>query len=414
MVSYAVTGIVTARTLGPTGRGQLTLVMLWSGLIYSLGTLGLPKSLSYHLALWPDRRWALTSWLKRVAIRQAIVLTVISAAIFWWLYAHFHLPPLLAFEYITWAAAGTVYLYGNCYSQGLSKFSHFNWIRVISGVLPAVLIIVGSWTVRLTTTEAGAAYLIPTWCSAVVVGILLHRSSHRMSANALSKDEIHSLWSYGWRSVTSASSLILNNSSDQFVLGLLVPISSLGIYSVAASVSSPLPIIISSFGMVGLPAITQLTGEAKAAASSRVMRRAEFFTVLIAVPLALLLPWLIPWLYGARYSAAVLPGELLLIGTVGCALATVTDDLIRAYGFPGFVTVTQGAGGIVTILGTVLLARRSLDAVSIASSVGFGVAFTLALARLWLAAHRLGGTGGAPEAECASVAPVGPRGRTFT
>jgi cytochrome b len=62
----------------------------------------------------------------------------------------------------------------------------------------------------------------------------------------------------------------------------------------------------------------------------------------------------------------------------------VADDLLRAHELPGFVTVTQGAGALVTIVGALLLARRSIDGVAIFSSLGFAVAFLLAVGRLWL------------------------------
>ena len=46
-----------------------------------------------------------------------------------------------------------------------------------------------------------------------------------------------------------------------------------------------------------------------------------------------------------------------------------------------------------TIVGTLLLARRSLTEVALVSSLGFAVAFVLALIRLWVATGRTGNTG---------------------
>ena len=387
--AYTVTGVVTARMLGPAGRGQLTFVLLWSGLINTVGSLGLPTSVAYHLARWPNQQSALLAWCKRVAVRQAIILTGVSSIFFWWLYAHYNLPMLLAIEYPTRAASGTITLFGAAYAQGSGNFTRFNGIRLISGAMPALLMAVGTLTLRLTTTEAGTAYLVPVWCSAIVAAIWLRRASRRAAKGALSAQDVRSVWSYGWRNLTSASSLMVNSNSDQFVLGLLVATTSLGVYSVAASVSSPLPIIIASLGMVGLPSVARLTGPTKVSASWKVLRRGVYCLTFITPPIAILLPWAIPWVYGTRYVSAIVPGELLLFGAVFAALAGVTDDLLRAHGIPGFVTVTQGIGGALTIIGTLLLAKHSLTAVAMVSSVGFMVTFALALTRLWAATRRL-------------------------
>ena len=124
-------------------------------------------------------------------------------------------------------------------------------------------------------------------------------------------------------------------SLRRLTLSLLVPVSSLGIYSAAASAPSLLPTLVASIGMVGLPRVASLTGEAKSAATWRAMLRATYSLVLISPVLAIILPWAIPFVYGTRYSAAVVPAEILLLGTVFSALTGVADDLLRGMGAPG-------------------------------------------------------------------------------
>jgi O-antigen/teichoic acid export membrane protein len=389
----ALAGIVSARALGPAGRGQLAIVVLWTALIYMVGSLGLPSSCSYYVARWPNVRTALATWFRRIAIRQAIGMTIVSIAILGWLNFRLRLGSLLIVEYTTWPAAATISLYAACYAQGLGDFTRFNLLRVIPSVLPAGLMFGGAVMVRLTPGEAAAAYLVPTWCVAVPAFIWLRQVAEGEPAQPLSVRKCRSMRSYGWRSLASFSGLALNRSADQLALGLLVPASSLGLYSVAASASSPLASIVSSFGMVGLPTVTALTGRAKAKATWGTMWRAVGLLAVITPGLAALIPVAIPLAYGARYSTAVEPAELLLLGTVFAALASVTDDLLRAHGYPGFVSITQGAGGAVTIIGTLLLAGRPLNAVAVVSSIGFVLAFGLALIRLWAATRRVRSNG---------------------
>lgn len=385
----ALAGIVSARALGPAGRGQLAIVILWAALIHMLGSLGLLSSSSYHVARWPERRPALCRWFSRIAACQALGMTVVSVALLTWLHFRLHLAPILSIEYMTWAAAATVTLYGTCYVQGLGDFRRFNLIRVIPGAAPALVIIAIALAVRLTPAEAGAAYLLPVWFTAFLAWAWLRRATKQPPSRSLTSSERHSLWSYGWRSLASFSGLTLNRSADQLALGLLVPVGALGLYSVAVSASSPLPSLVASFGMVGLPTVTALRGRAKTKATWTTLRRAVYLLAILSPLLAIVLPRAIPLVYGSQYATVVVPAEVLLVGAIFAALASVTDDLLRAHGYPGFVSFTQGAGGIVTLIGTMLLGGHPLLAVALVSSLGYLISFGLALIRLTVATQQL-------------------------
>ncbi len=388
LASNALSGIVCARGLGPVGRGEVAVAALWSALISLIGGLGLQSSCSYHVAKWPERRGALAAWVTRIAVRQAVAATMVSSAVLWWLYARIGLAPLLTFEYMTWAAAAIAALYGTCYMQGLGNFKKFNIIRVFPGVATTGLMVVSAATLRLTPTEAGAAYIAPTWASAALAFFWLKRARDKSPTRALSRRERRSLWSYGIRSLGSFSGLTLNSSGDQLVLGLVVPTGFLGLYSVASAASSPLSTLVSSHGIVGLPKVASLTGRAKAKATWRTLGRAATLTAVVAPVLAIMLPWAIPLVYGVQYSAAVIPAEFLLVGATFAALTAVADDLLRAHGRPGFVCITQSTGAAVTIIGTVLVGGRPLAVVAMISSLGFSAAFALALMRLTVATRR--------------------------
>lgn len=315
-------------------------------------------------------------------------MTVISAAFLWWLHLRFGVGPILAGEYATWPAAATVTLYGVCYAQGVRNFARFNLLRIGQGVIAGGLMLVGVLAGRLTPAEAGAAYLIPAWSTAVVVGIWMRRASRAGAGNPLTAHERRAMWSYGWRSLASLTGLALNRNADQLALGFLVSASSLGIYSVAESAAGPLLDIVKSLGMVGLPTVAALLGPARSKATWQTLRRALYLIALMAPLFAFSFPWAITTIYGARYSAAVMTAELLLAGAAFAALASVTDDLLRAHGRPGSVSLTEGIGGMVTILGVIALKGRPLDAVALVSTLGYATAFSLALFRLALATRR--------------------------
>jgi enterobacterial common antigen flippase len=383
LVGGALAGVVSARILGPAGRGQLAIATLWPVLIYTVGSLGMQSSCSYYFARWPTRRTALLRWLRRGMALQSIVMTAVSMIVLVMFRLDRRLSTPLVIEFASWAAAAAIALYGACCAQGTSDFLRFNIIRLIPGVLPTVLMLAAAMAVRLTPVEAGAAYVIPMWFSAVLASRWLYRAAKAgLPGEPLAPDERRAFMSYGWRSLASFSGLTLNRNADQLTLGLLVPASSLGIYSAAAAASSPLASMVASLGMVSLPAVAALTGPEKNALTWRAMLRALTALAIVSPALAVLLPWAIPLVYGPAYSAAVAPAEFLLLGAVFSALAIVADDLLRAHGCPGFVSVSQGIGGVVTVLGTLLLDGHPLSAVAAVSSLGYALALALAVLRL--------------------------------
>jgi O-antigen/teichoic acid export membrane protein len=317
-------------------------------------------------------------------------MTAISAAFLWWLHLRFAVGPILAWEYSTWPAVATITLYGVCYAQGIRNFARFNLLRISQGIIAGGLMLAGVLAGRLTPAEAGAAYLIPAWSTAVAVVIWLRRTSHADADKPLTRHERRTMWSYGWRSLASLTGLALNRNADQLALGFLVSAGSLGIYNVAESASGPLLDIVKSFGMVGLPAVAALSGAAKSRVTWQTLRRAFYLVALIAPLFAFSFPWAIATIYGAGYSAAVMTAELLLAGAAFASLASVADDLLRAHGRPGSVSLTEGIGGIVTILGVVALKGHPLDAVALVSLLGYAAAFSLAFLRLALVAGKPG------------------------
>ena len=111
---------------------------------------------------------------------------------------------------------------------------------------------------------------------------LASRGGRPGDTRPLSPHERRSIRSYGWRNLASLTGITVNRSADQLILGLLVPAGSLGLYTVAASASSPLPYVVASLGEVGLPTIAALPGQAKVAATWKALERATCVLAILA------------------------------------------------------------------------------------------------------------------------------------
>src|SRR5688572_19953845 len=76
-----VSGLIVARSLGPTGRGELATITVWASVLLYAGTLGLPEAVAYFSAAGgPARERVWTTG----QIASAF-LGVLITAVGWWL-----------------------------------------------------------------------------------------------------------------------------------------------------------------------------------------------------------------------------------------------------------------------------------------------------------------------------------------
>ena len=83
------TGILTARTLGPAGRGELAAMILWPLFVASVTTLGVPSSLIYHLRSQADEHESLVAnGFVMAAVMGVIAAGAAAAFLPWWLHQY--------------------------------------------------------------------------------------------------------------------------------------------------------------------------------------------------------------------------------------------------------------------------------------------------------------------------------------
>jgi hypothetical protein len=83
------TGILTARVLGPAGRGELAAMILWPLFVASATTLGVPSSLIYHLRSRSTERERLVTGGFVMALVMGVIAAAAAALVLpWWLHQY--------------------------------------------------------------------------------------------------------------------------------------------------------------------------------------------------------------------------------------------------------------------------------------------------------------------------------------
>ena len=372
LVANLVTGIVSARALGPSGRGvfvALTTVSQLAGLLFAVGV---ANSLSYYIARRPeDGPRLLTTW-----TAMLVPLTAVAIAI-----SELLLPTIFsgdqqAIDLGRWFMLSIVLVVGLELNYGLLLGMHdffvYNVLRFAQAALIAAAFVV-LWVADEMTVENALIAAIVGSTTAMAAG--LARSVVRVGVGRVDpRLGATSLW-YGVRGQGSTVATNVTARLDVAMLPAFVTNANVGLYSVAANLSLIVHQLSNTFAGLVLPAAASdpERGRIKVIGSlwaSLVVAGA------LAVVLALFARPLIGLVYGDSFRDAAEPLLLLLPGVVLFAGSSILAAGVYAAGRPFTATFAQLLGMGVTVVGLfVFLRSGGITAAAIVSTVSYATVF---------------------------------------
>lgn len=338
-----VTGIITARSFGPEGRGELAAMIIWPTFLASALTLGLPSSLVYNFKHHLKERSELFS----AALLLATALSILAALM------GIVLIPLWMTQYSTkvvrfaqlfmlsmpFALLLPVF---SAASEASGDFAAANQIRCLlplSTLLALCVLLLGG---QLNPFTAGLSYTLVGGLPILWMLIRLWRSLQPRWRNL--RTSCRRLLNYGLRSYGADLLGSLGSQVDQvLVVGLLDP-SAMGIYVVALSFSRMLNILQTSVITVLFPRAAARPAEEVIALTGQAARISASLTLLVGIVTMVFGPVLIRLLYGSEFVEATTVLRLLLIEMVLTGTTWVLAQTFMALGRPGVATVLQAIG----------------------------------------------------------------------
>ena len=376
-------GIILARAVGPTVRGEYAAITAWFGFALMVGGMGQPGALCFHVARDPLRAREYVATSRAIMITTGTVVLV-SGVLLAPVLAHgvaaVSLGYRIAFGASIMAFVGASYTF----SLQARDLRRWNVARVSQPVLSLIAIGV-LWRLRLLTLDKALIVLSGTMLLQFGWAYVSCRRTGLAPGHAHAA-LVRPLAAYGTAQILASSPVALNAELDQLVLSQAVPPADLGRYAIAVSLTLlPMPFV-SAIGYVAFP---RLASQARAtAATQRMQRRAVLVSAGLATamlaPLAAVAYWLVPLVFGAGYRGAVPLLWILSPGAVFLACGQVTCDLLRGRNRPLFVAWAQGLAAVFTVvLLFVLLPVVGVASAAIASTVAYGVALGAMLRYLW-------------------------------
>jgi O-antigen/teichoic acid export membrane protein len=373
LLANLVSGVVSARALGPSGRGVIVALVALTQLGGFLFAMGVAQSLSYFIARSPDHGpRLLTTWLLML-VPCCLLAIVVGELLLTSVFA-VHNPQAIATG--RWFLVTVVLVIGvelnNGLLLGVHDYSLYNLLRLAQPAMMAASFVV-LW--RLGSLTVTSALVAPTVATAIVLVIGMARSIRRIGIGppdlALG---LTTLW-YGIRGQGVVLATHVNARLDVAMLPAYVLASSVGLYSVATNVSLIIYQLSNTFAALLVPAAARdpERGPSKILNS---LYASLAVAGILALILGLLARPLLGLVYGSGFRDAASALRLLLPGAVLFAGSSILSAGVYAAGRPFIASLAQLLGLVVTVVGLLVFLRSGgIRAAAIVSTASYTTVF---------------------------------------
>jgi O-antigen/teichoic acid export membrane protein len=374
------TGIITARFLGVTGRGELSAMTLWPLLVPYLLTLGLPQAVRYCVRKAPERKAELFTVSLLVSVLLSIAALAVGVAI---IPAALHLYPTDIVHgaqiLMIFAPEVMLSLVLTAMLEALGEFKLANSTRYVPALMTLVSLTTLALSHKLTPFLGAASYLAPPVATAVWTAWKLRHLFRIRSFDP--RRSLRELFFYGTRCYAIDVLGALSAQIDQVLVVGILSATAMGVYVVAVNASRVLQNLHSAVVIVVFPSASGLDPANAIAMVGRAARISTSIAIIFATAFAVVLPVLIPLLYGPGFDDAVRVGQLLIYEAVVGGLVYVLSQAFMACGRPALITALEVAGFLVVLpLMLILMPRFGLMGAAIALFISTVARLTLLMA----------------------------------
>ena len=355
-----ITGILTARLLGPIARGELATVMLWPVILSNLGLMGCNWALAREVAADPPNE---ANWIC-AAVAVGFAGACLCLAIGYW-----SIPYLLPSDRRYLGPLARVCLLSiplGIFNQTLLAVEHgrmrwrrYNVVRASFFVFYVILVCLIAIYRKPQVQWFVWAYLT-SHALAVILRLVIQRES--FSSGKVHAPEFFRLLRRGPPYFWATASNLLTLQLDKIIVVSLMSAGAAGIYAVAVTFSSAQSSLHEALGITSFAFLsnTKSTDE-QGKLLTEMFRQATLTSVGLGLLLSCLVPFLIEPLFGQEFAQAVRPAVIL---TASAALTTPSGILIQGlrgagHSYPGLASQLLGTG-VLALSAAVLLPKFGL------------------------------------------------------
>lgn len=352
-----VTGVVTARLLGPASRGELATVLLWPIILTNLGLMGCNWALARQVA--GDSG----SEADRVCNAAAVGL---AASLLYFILGYLLIPYLLPRDriYLLPLTRFCLLLIPlDIFSQILLGIEHgrmrwrkYNFVRA-SFFIFYLMFVCWIWASRKADVRWFVWAFLASHLLAVVLRLGIQRES--FARGKVQLVECLKLLRSGLPYFWAAACNLFSAQLDKILVVSLLDAQAAGIYAVALTFGNAQSSLGEALGITSF-AITsnEKSFESRKTFLMEMFRHSALVSVGLGMALSCLIPFLVGPLFGADFSAAIRPAMILAIAAALTTSSEILNEGLRGAGRPYAGLVSQLLGTAVLAIAALLLLRK--------------------------------------------------------
>lgn len=381
-----ITGLISARLLGPEGRGVLASIVSVSSVAAAIGSVSIQEGVVF--------RSSRMSGLARAGVASsglllAIVLSVITVIVSWNviglileggardLCRLFLINiPLNYFSLVLVA-----------YYQAGDDARFWSILRALPTFTAAAIAVC---LLALSLKVEVSSFLIATAIGnvAIIVSAFARLWLRDQGLPRPSLIEAKSILAFGGRLHPAALSANARDHLDRLVMTFLLPAAALGNYAAAATLAAGVMVLGVTIDLLVFPRLASEVDAEAFRSKYELVTRGSFALIVVAVcGVALLSPYIVPFLFGPEYSSAASLTQLLAVAYGFAAMKSVVGLGLKAANHPLKL-------GMVELCTLVVLAIAMPTFISLMGAPGAAMAAITAqavslIAMLWIARQKL-------------------------
>jgi O-antigen/teichoic acid export membrane protein len=338
------TAPITARVLGPVGRGQLAGILQPITLAGAVAALGIPSAVTYFVGRGYESKAVRANATKIstiMTVSVALVLFFYSAKV-----SHQLTIPRFAILLI-WCAflPSAIISIRRSFLQGKRQFSRIDLERTLISTFRVAMIIL-LWLVGVKYVGAYAvAYMVAGLTASAVLWLPFKKAGDLPHDAKTQKLKRWELLRFALFSSFGTIATAMNSRLDQALMPAVVPAVELGFYSVAVTVAEVPNIITSVSGR-------NLLAEASARFSRRHILRNWVLGALglcaVCGGMLIVMPHILPIVFGKDFAPAIVLVKVLLIASMIQYAADTSSAYLAGSGAPEFGSVGPAVGALST------------------------------------------------------------------
>lgn len=358
-----VTLSLTARWLGPEGRGQMVAITTWVTMFSTIGHLSLGQVAIHRATTKKDDQWL------GEVLGSLLVLTAVFTVLCWAVAITAHLLTKGKFfgtlpNWLLAVSFGALPLYiweqyGSSLLMLLNRIGIYNKYQVIGRTIGLfVLVVFVSWF-SLGVSGAIYATIIGQFVVAISgIRFLYSQSGGRVRA---AKQEILALLRGGVRLHWNAIGVVAFGSADILIINHFRGAEEAGYYQLAAQLIGVMLIVPQAASMIMYGKIATLGPDAAWAHHKKVLMYTVGLIIVGIVCAWILAPWIVTLVAGTKFISSVTVFRWLLLAVIGMTFSTIMAPQWIGRGFflqAAFITIVVGS--LSTIANFLLVPRYGM------------------------------------------------------